>query len=95
MCSEGARGATSSVFTCRLVPSFGGSIRSNKEAVTVQSESDEDTVGGSQTHHLHPSALSEAEETNTQNRMLIRSNNSTYCDINTYLHKVKDKSGSV
>lgn len=42
-----------SVFTCHPVLSFGGSVQSNKEAVTVQPKSDRNTVGLHLTHCLH------------------------------------------
>lgn len=52
------------MFTCPLVLSCGGSVPSNEEAETVQSESDGGTEGGALDDCLPPSAPNEALETN-------------------------------
>lgn len=53
------------LFTCRLVLSCVDPVPSNKEAASVQSESDGDTEGGALNDQLRPSAPYKAEETNT------------------------------
>ena len=53
------------LFTCRLVLSCDDPVPSNKEAASVQSESDGDTEGGALNDQLRPSAPYKAEKTNT------------------------------